>query len=215
MENSKDKLANILWDFHRVSHALEKAEVIIGLGSYDISVAEYCSTLYQKGYASKIVFTGKEGNWTKGKINQTEAEIFAFVAEKSGVPKDALLLEKKATNISENIAYSIKILRETGFIPKKIIIVTKPNTTRRAYATALKLCPDIQILMSSADMKFSDFPTKVRTKDELTHEMVGDIQRLKIYGDRGWQVEQSIPQKVWNAFEALVSLGYTEHLLKF
>jgi hypothetical protein len=42
--------------------------------------------------------------------------------------------------------------------------------------------------------------------------MVGDLQRIRIYPSRGFQIEQEIPDDVWQAFEKLVELGYDRHL---
>ena len=42
--------------------------------------------------------------------------------------------------------------------------------------------------------------------------MVGDLQRIKIYPDKGFQIPQEIPEDVWAAYEALVSAGYDQHL---
>jgi hypothetical protein len=43
--------------------------------------------------------------------------------------------------------------------------------------------------------------------------MVGDLQRIKIYPARGYQIEQEIPAPVWQAFEDLVRAGYDKYLL--
>ena len=40
--------------------------------------------------------------------------------------------------------------------------------------------------------------------------MVGDLQRIKIYPEKGFQIEQHIPEDVWKAFEFLVAAGYNE-----
>jgi uncharacterized SAM-binding protein YcdF (DUF218 family) len=98
--------AKVLWDYHNRIDELKKLQssVIIGLGSYDIRVAQYCARLYLDGYGQKIVFTGKLGNWTRDKWIKSEAEIFADAA--IGVPREDIWLEPEATNIGENIAYS-------------------------------------------------------------------------------------------------------------
>ena len=44
--------------------------------------------------------------------------------------------------------------------------------------------------------------------------MVGDVQRIKEYPAKGFQIEQEIPDEVWTAYEELVQEGYTEHLIK-
>jgi hypothetical protein len=37
--------------------------------------------------------------------------------------------------------------------------------------------------------------------------MVGDLQRIKLYAEKGFQVYQEIPTEVWKAYERLVELG--------
>jgi hypothetical protein len=44
--------------------------------------------------------------------------------------------------------------------------------------------------------------------------MVGDLQRIRIYAEKGFQVPQPIPAEVWNAYERLVSLGFDQQLVK-
>jgi len=212
--NEHKQLAKVLWDYHRVDSKLEKADVIIGLGSYDIEVARYCSQLYFDGFAPVVLFTGKEGNWTAGKITKTEARIFADEARSLGVPEEGIFLEEEATNIGANLENSKVLLDSRGLQAKKIILVTKPNTTRRALATSDIKFPEAQVMTSSPDINFSDFPRPVRTYDELVNEMVGDIQRIKIYGEKGWQSVQEVPREVWDAYNSLTSLGYTDHLIK-
>ena len=42
--------------------------------------------------------------------------------------------------------------------------------------------------------------------------MVGDLQRIKLYAEKGFQVHQEIPDDVWQAFERLVALGFDKQL---
>ncbi len=44
--------------------------------------------------------------------------------------------------------------------------------------------------------------------------MVGDLQRIRLYPAMGFQIEQDIPEDVWNAFEELVRSGFDAHLIK-
>ena len=44
--------------------------------------------------------------------------------------------------------------------------------------------------------------------------MVGDLQRIDVYGKNGFQIAQEIPDNVWKAYNKLVDLGYTEQLIK-
>ncbi|RPH35134.1 MAG: YdcF family protein, partial [Planctomycetota bacterium] len=42
--------------------------------------------------------------------------------------------------------------------------------------------------------------------------MVGDLQRIRLYPGKGFQVPQEIPPEVWDAYRELVALGYDRHL---
>jgi hypothetical protein len=44
--------------------------------------------------------------------------------------------------------------------------------------------------------------------------MVGDLQRIRVYPARGFQIEQEIPGEVWEAYEGLVALDYTDNLIR-
>ena len=42
--------------------------------------------------------------------------------------------------------------------------------------------------------------------------MVGDLVRIKQYGEKGWQTKMEIPEDVWEAGRRLVEEGYGGHL---
>jgi hypothetical protein len=44
--------------------------------------------------------------------------------------------------------------------------------------------------------------------------MVGDLQRIRLYPAKGFQIHQDIPDDVWTAYEELVAAGYDKHLLE-
>ena len=44
--------------------------------------------------------------------------------------------------------------------------------------------------------------------------LVGDIQRMKVYPEFGWQVKVDIPIKVWQAYEELVKRGYNKYIIQ-
>ena len=52
------RLAQQIWDYHRLNLPLEKADFIVGLGSYDLRVAERCADLYADNWAPFIIFSG-------------------------------------------------------------------------------------------------------------------------------------------------------------
>lgn len=213
-----DQLAQVLWDYHHVNHSLEKADLIFVLGSHDIRVAEYAAILMLDDYAPLVLFSGFEGvgRDVSGFKGTSEAEVFAARAQELGVPAEKILIENKATNTGENIRFSAKLLAQKGLSPQKIIAVQKPYMERRTYATLCAQWPDPKpsFFVTSQPISMEEYlKSPLYPKDYTINVMVGDLQRIKEYAKLGFQIKQEIPDKVWDAYEKLVALGYTDHLL--
>jgi DUF218 domain len=205
-------LAQILWDYHHLNGPLEKSDCIVGLGSYDLRVAERCADLYHDRWAPLIVFSGQLGNWTKRMWDRSEAEIFAEHAVARGVPADKIKLETKSTNIGENVRFTRELLQAHGVLARSITMVSKPSTERRMWATCQKIWPEMRIFFTSPQLDFAE-QSRGGIQEGLIHEMVGDIQRMKAYPALGFQIPQEIPAGVWDAYEKLVSMGFDKHLI--
>ncbi|MGI5826485.1 MAG: YdcF family protein, partial [Patescibacteria group bacterium] len=63
-------------------------------------------------------------------------------------------------------------------------------------------------------ISYEEYPNEAFTKDFLINNMVGDIQRIKEYPAKGFQIPQEIPDEVWAAFEELVRRGFTKLLIQ-
>jgi len=205
--------AQTLWNYHRLGLPLERADAIVGLGSYDLRVADRCVDLWRQGWAPRIVFSGARGNWTLA-LTGTEAAWFGKRALSLGVPAQALLLEDRSTNLGENVTLVRELLAHRNLPRGRLMLVTKPNTERRALATALKLWPEVSWSVTSPDTQLEGPYAPGRTFDALVDEMVGDLERVLRYPDLGFQVVQEVPAPVSAAFETLRSAGFTRHLLK-
>ena len=212
-----DKLARKIWDYHHLHHELEKADGIFVLGSNDARIAEYGARLFLDGWAPIIIFSGgiaHQDDLLKTEWKKSEAETFAGIAIALGVPKDKIIIENKATNTGENVQFTEKILKDKKLNLKSFIVVQKPYMERRAYATVKVYWPDKKIIVTSPPISFENYPTKDVSKDNLINILVGDLQRIKVYPEKGFQIFQEIPTAVWGAYQELVKLGYTKHLLK-
>lgn len=208
-----NELAGKIWDYHHLNHTLEKSDVILVLGSNDLRVAEYSAELYLQGWAPLIVFSGNAGLLTRERFDRPEAELFAEIALRKGVPESAILIEAESTNSGENVVFSRRLLESRGIDPESLILVQKPYMERRAYATFMNFWPGRRVLAASPPIPFSEYPTEDLPRDLVINIMVGDLQRIKIYPERGFQIAQEIPDDVWQAFEKLVELGYDKHLI--
>ena len=213
-EQEIDQLAKVLWDYNNLEQPLKKADLIFVLGSNDLRVAEHAVELFELGYASRIVFSGKSGKLTEKVWSKSEAEVFAEHAIKLGVPKEAILIEDQATNTGENIQFTKKLLEEKGINAQTIIAVQKPYMARRTYATFMKQWPGQTFFVTSPHISYDQYFTDELPKELVITILVGDTQRMKEYPNKGFQIPQEIPKEVWDAYEKLVAAGYTGHLIK-
>ncbi|MDP4094917.1 MAG: YdcF family protein [Bacillota bacterium] len=209
--------AKILWEYHLMQHKIEEADCIIVLGSMDTRVAVKGAELYLKGLAPVIVFSGGLGRLTKGVWDKPEGEVFADIAKDIGVPGDKIIIESESTNTGENIIYTKEKLFERKLIPEKIIAVHKPYMERRTYASISKLWPEVKVMVTSPDLTYKEYckdPPEGLTGDEIINIIVGDLDRIRKYPEKGYQIYQEIPPEVLSAFEKLVELGYTKYLVR-
>jgi uncharacterized SAM-binding protein YcdF (DUF218 family) len=210
---SVEEWARTLWDYHHVGHSLEKADLILGLGSHDTRVAERGAHLFLAGWAPLLLFSGHLGGLTSGMWSRPEAEVFADVAAGMGVPRDRMLVEARSTNTGENVDFSRRLLAERGLVPRKAIAVQKPYMERRTLATFRRRWPELEVVVTSPQIAFDEYPTAAVGMDDVIHIMVGDMQRLIVYGRKGFSVPQDVPAHVLSAYERLVAAGYTRRLL--
>jgi uncharacterized SAM-binding protein YcdF (DUF218 family) len=204
-------LAKVLWDYLRLDHQLKKVGCMLVMGSYDRRVPEYVAKIHR--LAPHVVFSGESGNQTRGKLQTSEAEWFAQIAQKKGLPKEKVLIENKATNTGENVTLTKKLLDEHGINPGSFLLVHKPYMERRAVATFRKMWPGKHCIVTSPRISFEEYPTREIGKEALINIIVGDFQRVVIYPEMGFQVFQPIPERTWKAYSELKNLGYVRNLI--
>ena len=209
-----DDWARVVWDYHHVHHALAKADCVIALGSHDTRVAERAAEVLLEGWAPLLVCSGHLGGLTSGMWTRSEAEIFADVAVARGVPRGRILMESRSTNTGENVDFSRQLLAESGVPVRRAIAVQKPYMERRTLATFQQRWPDLEVVVTSPQLDFDAYPSADIRKEDVIHIMVGDLQRLMVYGRKGWSVPQDVPPAVREAYEHLVAAGYTRRMLK-
>lgn len=194
-----------LWHYMQLNHTLEPADCILVLGSNDVRVAEHAVELYKKGLANKILFSGGLGRLTAGIFEQSEADTFAAIARDMGVPSRDIIIENQSTNSGENVQFSANRCNELGLQFRRLILVQKPYMERRAYATFVKQWPYRvdYVAVSSAKQSFSDYFSEDIDLFTVVEAMMGDFERIKTYPDKGFQIEQPIPENVEIAYQAI------------
>ncbi len=210
-------LVQILWDYMLVGHDLRNADCIVVLGSHDIRVADYAIELYQEGYAPYLLFSGGvvQQNAELGVFwDATEAELFARRALAARIPAESILIENRSLNTGENIRYARRLLQSRELDFQSFIMVQKPYMERRVLATALQQWPGIDFVAASPPISCADYLNGELPRDAVIQHIVGDFQRVKVYGENGFQAPQEIPAQVWDAFKRLVALGYDQRLVE-
>jgi uncharacterized SAM-binding protein YcdF (DUF218 family) len=214
----EDRLAKIVWEFHHVHHQLAPADIICCFTSFDLSVPEYVAQLYLRGLAPFILVSGQNasGGLQRTDWGMTEADKFAEVMVKNGVPRDKVILETEAVNSGENVRFSYELLKRMGMVPKKIILAQKPTMEKRAYATFRNYWPEenYELMVTSPPFSYEEYVGPIVDREMMINIMVGDLQRIKLYPAMGFQIPLEIPASVWDAYEKLVAGGFDKHLVR-
>lgn len=218
METLVETWAEKIWDYHLMKHQLVPSDAILVLCSHDERVAERGAELFLAGWAPLLIFSGGRGAITGRLWDEPEADRFARLAMGLKVPPESILIERRSTNTGENIRFTKDLLAQQGLDPQRFIVVQKPYMERRAFATFRRFWPEKELIVTSPQVSFreylTDYANRALSVTDVISIMVGDLQRIKLYPVRGFQIAQEIPDDVWEAFEELVRAGYDKYLIQ-
>ncbi|CAM5499714.1 hypothetical protein SROCM77S_04132 [Streptomyces rochei] len=205
--------ARRVWDYHQMGHTPRPCSVAVGLGSHDLGVADTAVSLYKRGMAPLLLFTGATSPTTRERMPRGEAVHYQERAVELGVPSTAILVEPRARNTGENIRFSRELLEKEGIEVASVLLISKPYEERRAYATARKLWPAVEVVSASAPMTLDEYVDSIGDARLVIDMLVGALQRLMIYPEQGFMISQSVPPDVLDAYERLCEAGFTSRLL--
>ena len=157
------------------------------------------------------------GKITKNIWNIPEANRFAEYAEREGISKEKIYIENKSTNTIENFIFINQLIKDKKLNIKSAIFVCRPQVEKRTWACMKKYMPEIKGVIASENVSckeyMDNYNIKGVPKDAWIHVLVGDIQRMKLYAERGLQEKVDIPDNVWKSYEKLVNRGFNKDLL--
>ena len=206
--------AGVLWEYLRLDQPLQKCDVVIAMGSHDLRVAAFAAQLVLDEWAPLLICSGGFGRLTKEIWRESEAAKFAGAAVDRGLSTSKILLEDRSTNTGENLLFS-KALCEGRNIPiRTALLVHKPYMERRVWAAVQKIWPDLDAVISSPPIPFEAYPSKDIPLEQIIHIMAGDFQRILAYPEKGFAVQQQVPDEVMDALAHLVHAGFTDHLIE-
>ena len=216
---NKDIINNlrIIYDYMKLNQKLDKSDLIIGCGCHYLEVADKCIELYKDGYADKILFTGGLGKETNIIFNKSEAEIYKDIALNAGVNEDDILIENMSTNTGDNFRFSFRLLEEKNINVNKVIIVHGPFSERRTLSSAKAIIKNVEFLITSPYKSLDEFLSNIDfNKNNIRNiisVIVGDIQRMIVFPQFGWQTENDVPQDVLDSYYFLKNMGFDKYIL--
>ncbi|XVU26891.1 YdcF family protein [Actinoplanes sp. CA-054009] len=202
-----------LWGYHDMGHEVRAVDVGIGLGSHDLGVAKVATSLYRAGMYPWLVFSGANAPTTVERFPRGEAVHYREYAVENGVPAEAILVETRARNTSQNIEYTRTVLSERGIRARSVLLMSRPYQQRRAYATCKKVWPEVDVICASLPLALDDYVAGIGDAGKVIEMLVGDTQRIEKYAGLGFAVSQEMPDEVRQAFFRLVRAGYVGRLV--
>ena len=213
----KQILANAkqIYNYLSQSKTIENPDFILILGSSDLSVPEFAAKYIKNTEAEVIIISGGLGKDTRYLWNISEAQMFYEVLKKHKCcSQKRIYLEEKATNTGENILFSRDLILKHQLKHERGLLITKPYMTRRALNTAAKQWPEVNWGSVAEIVSFEDYFGEIENKERFLNLLVGDLQRIKIYAEKGFQIEDHIPAEVWDSFIYLSEKGYNRFVIQ-
>jgi uncharacterized SAM-binding protein YcdF (DUF218 family) len=206
----------VAWKYMRLVHPLSAADAILALGSFDPMVAVCAADLWHAKLAPVIIMSGgiaHRGTLLETGWDRSEAQVFADVAVKEGVPLWAIILEDKAQNTGENFSRTKALSAELGLEINSLVVVAKPYMTRRGFATGRRVWPEVALRLHCEDIGVQEYFEREPDPERTLHALVGDLHRIIVYPKLGYQIRQRVPRPVRAALGSLAAAGYGSRLV--
>ena len=207
--------AELLYRFHAdCGDAPAEADLLLAAGSHDLRVPRHAAALFLAGTAPWLLCTGGLGKITEELWSEPEALLFARECRAMGVPEERLLLEDRSTNTGENFRFGRELLLRRGIPAESGIIVCKPYMAARAKAAAGVQWPEVKWTCRVPPIPFREYCGSGGEFDREIELMTGDLQRLRVYAEKGWQAPVHVPEAVWEAYERLAGDGFDRYVIR-
>ena len=94
-------------------------------------------------------------------------------------------------------------------------MVCKPYVEKRVEATIKKIMPECTGIITSQNIEFEQYceqyEKEIGNSREVIEDLVGAVERMKVFAERGWQEKTDVPDDIWNTYENLVKRGYDKY----
>jgi len=169
----RQELLDSLYDYLSEEDGIEKSDLIFVFGSKATFRTEKAISLYKKGYAPKILISGKGPFYEKDKEIAPEAEMLGKFAIEHGVAEKDLILEKESISVPDNVKRSLNLLEKEGVPHKSIILVNSPFSQRRGWGHFNKMSKvGTKLLRANVDKVSDKFSREGWYKNEIGVKIV-------------------------------------------
>jgi hypothetical protein len=181
----------VVWSYLTGTPDPSPTDVLFCFGSFHFGVARHAAALYELGVAPVVLVSGG----VVGRIEpyETEAEAYVDVLAGSGVPRDRIVVEPRATNTGENVGFGMTALRERGVDVLSATLVAWPTSLRRCVATFEQQHPGVTVRTQPA---FSGLGPYASTPDRAIETCLAELVRLRTYPALVYITAQTIPGEV-------------------
>lgn len=191
----------ILHDFLALREPVAPADVIVGFGHFDERIPQRCAELWHQGAAPFILFSGRAGRGTPRNVF-CEAEWFAQIAVgRCDVPRQAIRLEATSTNALENVRNCDDVVESRL---TRWIAVANPCMQRRIALTVSRQTARVAVSSPPGGDIEEELAIYAAAGEDCVAWMIGEIERIRRYGNEGHIDRCSIPDRVLEACNQLI-----------
>jgi len=202
-----------IYQFLNKKDKLQKANVIIGFGHFDMNIPKHCCELYLKDFGRKIIYTGGKGAGSADFKNAEAIEFLHYTREQyPQIPVNDIIVENRSVNTGENIRFSMDMMKEvsadfnfeSGI--KSAILVATPARQLRVYLTVKMYLKEIQLINLPPETTLEENFALFKQKNEsFSKQLIGELDRLRIYPAQGLCEKIEIPGTVLEAYQQIKS----------
>lgn len=206
--------AETLYEYGQLHQVLKQADAIVALGNKDLRIASRAAEIWHNRLAPVVVASGGVGRLTPPEWEKSEAAMFAQMLYDADVPRANVLVEDQSTNLPQNIAFSIDILKKNNFSTNRLILTCLPFAQRRVLALCRKQFPENKFQVTSQTTPYSRYPNSAINRTETISLIVGELDRLIKFPAAGFSVAEPVPQNIKDSVGQLLRAGYDKYEFK-
>lgn len=171
---------------------MKKFDVILVLGvstnkNLYSKRAEKAVTLYKKGLADRVIFSGRWWGGLRKKPQKTEASLMAKHAVSKGLPRKSIFLEKRSLNTAGNFYFTKRLILEPKSMFRILIVTSGPHIPKAKYLARKILGPKYTLKFLSDNQNISSI-----TKGHSSIKEIGKYFNNIKEGDN---------RVIWNLFK--------------